>query len=100
MSKRWLETPEEVQQAQKVVSMLEAKVKRGIATPAELERYRAGRDHLVIYDWGTDSYQQNALPKPPRKEPEQPVVARRSLPAPAEPAPAPAKRPPLTKRAG
>jgi hypothetical protein len=99
---RYIKTEAQAKQAEKVVSLLEAKVKRGIATPEEIARYRDGVEHLAIWDWGTESYQ-NYVPNMMARE-DFPVEQKpKALPAPPnvpDIQEAPAARPPLKRRAG
>jgi len=105
---KMIRSKDEAVKAEKVVSMLAYKIKNGTATPEEIERHRAGLDHLLIYDWGTESYQ-NYVPnqiaaaaarKEARQQKSASIVARRTVPD-SQPSVVPDPvRPPLRRRAG
>jgi hypothetical protein len=52
-----LRTRSQYERAVRVVRELEAKIKDGGATDAEKERYQAGVDHLLIYEWAEQEVQ-------------------------------------------
>jgi hypothetical protein len=102
MPSREIRTEAQARRAEKVVSLLEHKVKRGLATPEELERYRAGTDHLLFWDWLQPSYE-NYVPNQLRAEearraPKAKPLIARLLPEP--PAVETEDRPPLRRREG
>jgi hypothetical protein len=102
MASREIRSEEQARRAEKVVSLLEHKVKKGIATPEEVERYRAGRDHLLFWDWLQPSYQDH-VPNMVRAEearhiPKAKPLIARLLPEP--PAVETEDRPPLRRREG
>lgn len=56
--------------ALRVLRGLEAKIKDGTATDAERERYHAGCDHVLIYEWAGDpSPAVEVIPREPEPEP-------------------------------
>jgi hypothetical protein len=94
--RRWIENEAQKQKAERVLSLLGHKIRKGIATDEEVERYTEGCEHLAVYDWGTESYR-NRVPPVERNE----GVVARALPEPDIPRLEPAApRPPLKRRAG
>ena len=98
--------------AKQVLSMLAHKMKNGTATPEEIERYRVGSLDMVIYDWGTESYQ-SYIPNMIRAAEERKaraeaakdqkvvgLIARRTMPDSPSTVPTPQGRPLLKRRAG
>jgi len=51
MSTPMIRTDDELRAAERVVKQLEKKFKAGEATPQEIERMKAGQDHILIYGW-------------------------------------------------
>lgn len=98
---RWIDTDEQARKAERVLSMLAHKIKKGTATPEEAERYRVGCLDVVVYDWGTESYQNYIPAREAAQKRDEGVIARLLPDAPATEAP-PERRvlPPLKKRAG
>lgn len=52
-----LRTRAQYEHALRVVKQLEAKVKDGTATDEERDRYTAGCDHILVYEWAEQEVQ-------------------------------------------
>lgn len=50
MAEKFITTREQYEKADRISDRLEKKIKDGVATDQERERYRVLRDHVVIYE--------------------------------------------------
>lgn len=104
---KMIRNQEQMQRAEKVISMLAFKIRQGTATPEEQERYAMGTMDALIYDWGTENYQEhvpNMIAAAEERKAERKaakyegLIAKRTLPD--EKAVVPTGRPELRRRAG
>jgi len=95
MPAKYLKNEEQKQRAEKVLSMILHKIRKGTATEVELERYRVGSMDLAIYDWASESYQNAG-----RQAVEQPTAAKMPEPEEVPDIQPVSDRPALKRRAG
>lgn len=48
---KWLSNRDQARHAERVIAKLEGKIKDGSATDEDRQRYNAGVDHLLIWEW-------------------------------------------------
>jgi hypothetical protein len=99
MAKRWIENEEQARRAEKVLSMLAHRIRKGTASPEEIARYQRGNEDMAIWDWDQPSYQ-NHVPSLLREEKAQqtrgtPLIAKQQLPDREAKGP---ELPPLTRK--
>jgi len=75
-----IRTDEEYQAAERVVKGLEKKFKAGEASEAEIERMKAGQDHILIYTWYREWQEIKSNPPPVREVRNEKIVASISGP--------------------
>ena len=54
----FINSQDQLRRATRVVSALHSRMQNGVATEEEVERYRAGVDHILIYEWAEEGKRQ------------------------------------------